>query len=215
MSSPQKFKNSEKKCFQPKIRKKKTLLKQGILTMENPNRSLDNDYSWSQIIYYEWSLLKPVYGFFTLIKRLRRPNFVTCEKFTTSSLSSTALWNWISEILWDSVKIHWIPVNIATLKKISGAILTESQWISTGSQRLSLIQIQSVRFVFVNSIELECSTSKPQDETKKQSSVESFRNPGENPWNGVIAAVWNSKCCLLPKWEFGRPLVAKAAPRSA
>jgi len=45
MSSPQKFKNSEKKCFQPKIRKKKTLLKQGILTMENPNRSLDNDYS--------------------------------------------------------------------------------------------------------------------------------------------------------------------------
>ena len=37
---------------------------------------------------------------------------------------------WVS----DSVKIHWISVNIAPLKKFSGAVLTENQWIFTESQ---------------------------------------------------------------------------------
>lgn len=44
-----------------------------------------------------------------------------------------------SESLWESEKIHWILVNLAPLKKLSGAILTETQWIFIDSQRLSLI----------------------------------------------------------------------------
>jgi len=49
---------------------------------------------------------------------------------------------WIKESLWDSVKIHWILVNIEPLIFFSGAyIMTEIQWTFTDSQRLPLIQI--------------------------------------------------------------------------
>ena len=42
------------------------------------------------------------------------------------------------------MKIQWISVNTAVLKKFSGAMLTEIQWFFTESQRLSLIQVHSV-----------------------------------------------------------------------
>jgi len=41
------------------------------------------------------------------------------------------------------MKIHWISVNIAPLKKFNGAISTDIQWSFTGSKRFSLIQIWS------------------------------------------------------------------------
>ena len=43
------------------------------------------------------------------------------------------IWVWISECLWDSVKIHWI----STLKKFRSAILTEIRWIWTISETLT------------------------------------------------------------------------------
>jgi len=42
-----------------------------------------------------------------------------------------SLYIWIRESLQDSVKIDWTSVNIAPLKKIISAILTEIQWIFT------------------------------------------------------------------------------------
>jgi len=62
------------------------------------------------------------------------------------------LFIWISECLWDILKINWVSVS-STTEKFSSAVSTEIQWIFTGSQRHFLKSVSGVYTIKV----LRCS----------------------------------------------------------
>jgi len=70
--------------------------------------------------------------------RYQRDEFKKSRLRVLNKKENETPWIWISECLWDSVKIHWITVNIAQLILFSGGLYwLNFQWIFTESQTLT------------------------------------------------------------------------------